>query len=473
MAIVPVIGLEIHARLKTKTKLWCRCANEAIPESPNKNICPICTGFPGMLPLLNNEAVELAKKAATALNLHINTLTKFDRKNYFYPDLPMGYQISQFDQPLAEDGYLHIAGENDEPRKVAIERLHMENDAGKLSHYAHGSFVDYNRSGAPLMEIVSKPDMFSSDEASKYAREMQQILRTVGASDCDMEKGQMRFDINISVHEEGTELGTKVEIKNVNSFKSMEKAIAFEIGRQKECLQSGEKILQETRGWDDGLEKTVSQRTKEGAADYRYFPEPDIPPMSLDAKDILELKNHIPELPFEKRQRYIKTYGFDKDTARILCDDRDLTIYFEEVSALTEDPKLSANYITTSLLALMNEDKKDITSSPISARVLASLLLYVKEDKISHLSAKEVLNKLYFEGGDVATIIQDNGYIQISDMTSLEKIIDEVIAENPNQTNEYRTGKVALFGFFLGQVMKKSSGSANPKIVGEILKSRL
>jgi len=473
MSLIPVIGLEIHARIKTKTKMFCRCENAAVPDHANQHICPICTGFPGMLPKTNQRAVELATKASVALNLGVNESCKFDRKNYFYPDLPMGYQISQYDIPLAEEGSLTIEREDGSTKDIRIERLHLENDAGKLTHYSHGSFVDYNRSGAPLMEIVSGPDMNSAEEAIAYAKEMQHIMRAVGSSDCDMEKGQMRFDLNISIHEEGTPFGTKVEVKNLNSFKSLEKAIAYEIKRQKKALETGEEIKQETRGWHDTKEVTLSQRSKEEAADYRYFPEPDIPPLHVPSEQVEAAKAALPELPLAKKLRYREEYGIERDVARLLGEDVALSQYFEEVAAAVGDYKTTANWVTSVVLAIVKEEKISLADLPFSPSDVATVITYVKEDKVSQLNGKETLQLMYRENKDPDTIIAEQGFEQVSDTGALEAMVDEVIAAFPNQVEEFKSGKPQLLGFFVGQVMKQSKGSANPKVVAEILQNRL
>lgn len=469
----PVIGLEIHARIRTKTKLFCRCLNEAIPSGPNTNICPICTGFPGMLPALNEEAVRLGTLASLALGCTICPDTKFDRKNYFYPDLPMGYQISQYDKPLGSNGKLDIEV-GDRAKTVFIERLHLENDAGKLSHSANGSLVDLNRSGAPLMEIVSGPDLFSIEEASSYAREMQNILRSVGASEADMEKGMMRFDANISLRPVGVStLGTKVEIKNLNSFRSLEKALVFEIQRQTKMLENGETIKQETRGFDDAKEITVSQRSKEEAADYRYFPEPDIPPLNLTPEFIESLRNEIGELPLAKKRRYMEELNLDKDTARLLSSDRDLATYFETLMEKVGDAKSAASWTTSVLLGAMNESKQSLNELRFSAEDFAELISMVKNDKISNLNGKETFTIMYNTGQKPAAIVGERGFLQVSDTGALETIVKDIIAQFPAQAQEYRAGKVQLLGFFVGQAMKASKGSANPKVIGEIAQSLL
>ena len=426
-----------------------------------------------MLPATNQEAIVLAMKGSLALGCKVNTFTKFDRKNYFYPDLPMGYQISQYDQPLAEHGMIEVERKDGTKKQVSVTRLHMENDAGKLTHTRGGSLVDFNRSGAPLMEIVSGPDMYSMEEASLYTREIQNILRAVGASECDMEKGMMRFDINISLRPEGREeFGTKVEIKNVNSFKSLEKAIIYEIERQTNMLDAGETIKQETRGWDDEQFETVAQRSKEEAADYRYFPEPDIPPLTFTEEYIASIKASLPELPGERRGRYF-VLGLEKDTARILADDHLLAAYFEKVAELVGDHKIVASWITSVLLGMMNGERMSVAELRFTPEQFASVITAVREDTISHLSGKEVLEEMFLTGKDADTIIDAKGLRQVSDTSALESWIDEIIIAFPAQTADYKSGKTALLGFFIGQVVKKSGGSANPKVVGKLVAEKL
>ena len=474
MSYEPVIGLEIHARLKTRTKLFCRCLNEAVPSEANANVCPICMGFPGMLPLPNEEAVRLATRACLALQMTITPDTKFDRKNYFYPDLPMGYQISQFDKPIGQHGQLRIEDEDGTIRIVGIERLHMENDAGKLSHFDDGSFVDFNRAGAPLVEIVSMPELFSVEDASKYAQEMQHILRTVGASEADMEKGMMRFDGNISLRpSKEAPFGTKVEIKNLNSFKALEKALAYEMERQQKMLEKGETIIQETRGWDEGLGRTVSQRTKEEAADYRYFPEPDLPPLRIAEEYIAKERETMPELPFDKKLRYRDTMKLERDVARMLSEDSELATYFEQVAKLSGDPKAASTWVTTILLAHLNNSKEHLADLRFAPEDIAHIIQLVKDDSISLLSAKETFEIMYKTGQKPATIIEEKGFLQVSDDGALEAIIAEVLAAFPSQLAELQNGKPQLIGFFVGQVMQRSKGAANPKKVSTLLQKHL
>lgn len=471
---VPVIGLEVHARLNTKTKFFCRCKNEPIPAYPNAHVCPICMGHPGALPQPNQEAITLGITAALALGCTINEFSKFDRKNYFYPDLPMGYQISQFDQPIAEHGHIIVERADGTEKTIGIERLHLENDAGKLTHHTSGSLVDYNRAGAPLMEIVSCPDMRSVEEASLYVRQLQMIIRSCGASEADMEKGMMRFDINISLREnEDAPFGTKVELKNLNSFRSLEKAISYEMQRQAELLNNGEKIIQETRGWDDEKEITVSQRSKEIAADYRYFPEPDIPPIITTTEVIEHIRKSLPELPYAKKQRLSSTYDLSKDMVQLLLQDSTLCQYYEDIYHIVQDKKAVTTWVLSVLLGLLNEEKLTLAELPFNKEAYASLIMMVLRDEISQLSAKEIAAIMIVHGGDPLHIATEKGLLQVSDTNALQDIALEVIASFPAQKAEYQSGKEALLGFFVGQCMKKSAGSGNPKIFGELLKTLL
>lgn len=471
---VPVIGLEVHARINTKTKFFCRCKNEPIPAFPNAHVCPICMGHPGALPQPNQEAITLGITAALALGCSINEFSKFDRKNYFYPDLPMGYQISQFDQPIAEHGQIIIERADGTEKTIGIERLHLENDAGKLTHHASGSLVDYNRAGAPLMEIVSCPDMRSVEEASLYVRQMQMIVRSCGASEADMEKGMMRFDINISLREsEDAPFGTKVELKNLNSFRSLEKAISYEMHRQAELLNKGEKIIQETRGWDDEKEMTIAQRSKEIAADYRYFPEPDIPPIITSKEVIEKIRNTLPELPYAKKLRLSSTYDLSKDMVQLLLQDTKLCDYYEDIYHIVQDKKAVTTWVLSVLLGLLNEEKLTLAELPFTKEAYAALITMVLRDQISQLSAKEIAAVMIAHGGNPLQIATEKGLLQVSDFLSLEAIAVSIIEKFPDQTQEFKNGKEALLGFFVGQAMKATKGSGNPKVLGEIFSSLL
>ena len=470
----PVIGLEVHAQISTKTKMFCRCSNDSFGAQPNMNVCPVCMGFPGQLPVLNVVAVEKALVAACALHLNIPAFSKFDRKNYFYPDLPKGFQISQYDKPVSSNGFLEILVEG-RVRKIMINRLHLEDDAGKLTHVKSGTLCDYNRSGAPLMEIVSEPDLRSIAEAATYAQELRRILRYIGASDCDMEKGMMRFDINVSVRKKGVEtLGTKVEVKNLNSFRSLEKALDYEIKRQTEAVSKGEKIFQETRGWDDVKELTVSQRGKEEAHDYRYFPEPDLPPLTFVPERIEALKKEVIELPLARRLRFIEMYGLTETESEILTEDFGMAQYFEDVAKVSGDARKAAAFINTVLLKHLNADSKGLDGNTVTARQLGDLLRLVEEGVISNNQAKgEIFEAMYATGKDPAVIIDEKGLQQVSDSGEIEKIVREVIAAHAGPVADFKSGKAQALGFLVGQVMQKSKGKANPKMVNEILKKML
>lgn len=469
-----VIGLEIHAQISTKTKMFCRCDNDAWGRDPNVTVCPICMGFPGMLPVINREAVKKGIKAALALNCTISNFSKFDRKNYFYPDLPKGFQISQYDQPLAKNGFIEIII-NEEKKKIRINRLHLEDDAGKLTHVKEGTLCDYNRSGTPLMEIVSEPDLSSPLEASAYAKELQKILRYTDSSDCDMEKGMMRFDINISLRKKGQkELGVKAEVKNLNSFRALEKALIFEIKRQTEILESGEKIIQETRGFDDKTEETVPQRTKEEAHDYRYFPEPDLPPLTFSEKEIKELQKEIPELPQKKFERFLSEYKILEDDARILTEDLERAQFFEKAVSVCNDAKKATTFINTVLFKHLNTDLMPLGKCKITPEALGELINIINKGDISISVAKgEVFEEMYNSGKDPSRIIEAKGLKQVSDEEEIESICKKTIEENPKAISDIKNGKGQVMGFLVGQVMKLSKGQANPGKVNEILRKLL
>ncbi len=470
----PVIGLEIHAQINTKTKMFCGCDNDSFRKEPNINICPICMGFPGMLPATNKEAYFKGIKAALALNCTIPAFSKFDRKNYFYPDLTKGYQISQYDQPVSEKGYIEFEV-NGTTKRVGITRLHLEDDAGKLTHESGGTLCDYNRAGTPLMEIVSEPELFSIEEASAYAREMQRILRYVGSSDCDMEKGMMRFDINISIREKGeTKLGTKVEVKNLNSFRFLEKALAYEFDRQVKALESGEAIVQETRGFDTKSETTVSQRSKEEAHDYRYFPEPDLPPMEITKEEVEKIKTTLPELPFVKKLRFIEKFELKPEDANLLTETPELADFFEKTAELSGNPKASNSFISTVLMKHLNEDQKPLTACKITPASLAELIKMVDSKKISNNVAKgEVFKEMYASGKSPAEIISEKGLEQVSDTGLIEGFCQQVIGENPQAVEDIKSGKEKAIGTLIGKVMQLSKGQANPGLVAETMKKLL
>ncbi|MEA3398448.1 MAG: Asp-tRNA(Asn)/Glu-tRNA(Gln) amidotransferase subunit GatB [Patescibacteria group bacterium] len=496
-----ILGLEIHAELKTKSKMFCGCDNYAEKKSPNTCVCPICMGHPGTLPIANKQAIEWTILTGLALNCKINQFSKFDRKNYYYPDLPKGYQISQYKLPLAYDGHLKINGQT-----VKITRIHLEEDTGKLTHPKGKkySLVDYNRAGTPLMELVTEPNIRNALTAKKFCQSYQQILRYLDISDADMEKGQMRCEANISVQEKGKweyngnckitplgkyKLNSKVEVKNINSFKSVEKAIAYEIKRQIEKIKSGEKIVQETRGWDENKAKTISQRVKETSADYRYFPEPDIPPLKINARWIEKIKSQLIELPIDKKKRFIEQYYLNDCDAKILVSDKYLAHYTERVISelrawidSTGDSwerqkkklaKITANWLLSELFKHLKTDNKNIKDINITPENFAELVSLVYQGKINSSAGQKILEIMYAKGGDPTNIMSDLGLEQIDNTAELEKIINKIISNNPEQVNDFKNGKETLMQFFVGQTMAATSGKANPKMVKEILKKLL
>ena len=473
-----VIGLECHAQLLTRTKLFCGC-RASFGAPANTNICPVCVGLPGALPVLNRRAVELATRAALAVGCRVNETSVFARKNYFYPDLPKGYQISQFDRPLAEGGSITL--ELDENTKtIRIERIHMEEDAGKLLHEGFDdasskSGVDFNRSGVPLIEIVSEPDMSSPEEATRYAESLKEIVAYTEASDADMEKGNFRFDGNVSVRPRGTsELGTKVEIKNLNSFRFLAAALAFEVERQIELIESGGRVVQETRLYDPDTGKTAPMRSKEEAHDYRYFPDPDLLPVEITAEYVDAVRATMPELPDAKQRRFVEDYGLKTDDANILTGSRALAAYFESAAgAGTSEVQAIANWVIGDLAGALNKDGLDIDNSRISAADLAGLVARISDDTISGKIAKDVFEAMWAGDGTADEIIESRGLRQITDSSAIEAVVDKVIAANPSQVAEYQSGKDKLIGFFVGQVMKETGGKANPGQVNAILRDKL
>ncbi len=471
-----VIGLEIHAQISTQSKMFCSCSANAYNAEPNENTCPVCMGFPGQLPVINEEAVRKGIMAALALNCTIPEISKFDRKNYFYPDLPKGFQISQFDKPVSEKGSLNIFVEGVE-KTIRVTRLHLEDDAGKLSHIERGTLCDYNRSGIGLMEIVSEPDIRSAAEASAYAKEVQIVLRYIGSSEADMEKGMMRFDASVSLRPVGDEtLYPRAEIKNLNSFKSLESAIEFEVRRQRKLWEAGKPQDKNiTVGWKEEKQETYFMREKEGADDYRYFPEPDLPPLRAPKEMVDEYRKLLPELPYVRRLRYAKDYGLSEGDIYLLSENRPLAEYFENTLSLTKcEPKKVASFMTTVLIRFLNEDAKDIDESPVSPQHLAELLDAVESGKVSNNMAKgEIFEEMYLKSMGAAEIIKEKGLEQVSDTGEIEKVAAEVLAANPSIVEEYRSGKVKVFGFLVGQVMAKMKGRANPGVVNDLMKKLL
>lgn len=482
-----IIGMEIHAQLATETKIFCGCAT-SFGDEANSNTCPVCLGLPGALPVLNKHVIELGAKAALALGLEVQETSIFSRKNYFYPDLPKGYQISQYDKPFSANGVLEImTAERDEngrakdfkPMKIRIERMHLEEDAGKNVHEGlpdvdKFSYVDLNRAGTPLGEIVTKADFRSSWQAYDYVNHVRRVLQWVGASDADMEKGNLRCEANVSVRKIGeTEFRNKVELKNLNSVRFMQKAIEYEIERQIEAHESGEGVNQETRLWDDKNNKTRVMRSKEDAHDYRYFPEPDLQPLVVTKEFIERIKSEMPELPDEIRDRFMNDYGLSFADASQLVSEKDLASFYETTAKASENPRVSANFILSELIRELNNAGKTATDSPVSAENLAELIKTLDAGKINNNQAKEVLVEMFNSGKTAEIVIKEKGFEQISDTSAIEKIVDEIIANNAGQVAAYRGGNEKLFGFFVGQVMKASQGKANPKVVNEILKAKL
>ncbi len=467
-----VIGIEIHAQIAVKSKMFCSCSTDSFNAEPNINTCPVCMGFPGQLPVINREAVKKGVIAALALNCAVPEFSKFDRKNYFYPDLPKGFQISQFDEPMAVKGSIDVVtGEGE--KTVRITRLHLEDDAGKLTHVLNGTLCDYNRSGIPLMEIVSEPDLRSAAEAADYAKAMQTVLRYTGASDADMEKGMMRFDASVSIRPAGEEkLYARAEIKNLNSFRSLESAVLYEIERQTVLWEEGKPQSSDiTVGWNEDRQQTYFLRDKEGADDYRYFPEPDLPPLEINRDFIDKLKKEVPELPKQKKRRYVEDHGLSETDAQILSSDRDLALFFEDVAEGAGDYRKAASFIVSVLIAHLNKNAVSINDSRVKAAEVADLLKMVEEGKLSLSQARgEVFEEMFEKGLNPREIAKNNGLEQVSDAGLLEKLCKETLDENPGVVADFRNGKQQAFGFMVGQVMKKSKGQANPKMVNEILK---
>jgi aspartyl-tRNA(Asn)/glutamyl-tRNA(Gln) amidotransferase subunit B len=474
MQFEPVIGLEVHAQLKTQTKIFCGCST-SFGAPPNTHTCPVCLGMPGVLPVLNKKVVEYTLRMAMATNCAITPESRFARKNYFYPDLPKGYQISQYELPIAEHGHVDI-DVNGGLRRIGITRIHMEEDAGKLIHDPDRpvSMVDFNRTGVPLMEIVSEPDIRQSEEAGAYLRQLRSLVRYLDICDGNLEEGSFRCDANVSIRPKGTQpLGTRTELKNLNSFKHVEKALEYEISRQKEVIMDGGQIVQETRLWDPDNNRSTSMRGKEEAHDYRYFPDPDLLPLVIDKGWVDTVKKSLPELPDAKKKRFMDQYKLPSYDAELLTSDRGLADYFEDCTRQFAQPKKVSNWVMGSLLGLLNAQEKTIEESPVSAADLALLLELVEEGVISGKIAKTVFDQMAQTGKPARQIVEEKGLIQITDTGAIEDIVAQIVSRHPKEVEAYQNGKTKLLGFFVGQVMQATKGQANPKMVNEILKQKL
>ena len=479
-----VIGLETHCQLSTQTKIFSSSSTE-FGAIPNTNIDPVCMGLPGVLPVLNQKVLEYAVKTGLALNCQIAPYSKFDRKQYFYPDLPKNYQISQYDLPIATNGWLEIELVDDDGKpvrkRIGITRAHMEEDAGKLVHAGSDrlagsthSLIDYNRAGVPLLEIVSEPDIRSGREAAEYGQELRRIVRYLGTSDGNMEQGSLRCDVNISVRPVGqTEFGVKVEIKNMNSFNAIQRAIDYEIERQIEVIETGELIVQETRLWEENSQRTISMRTKEGSSDYRYFPEPDLGPIAVSAEQQATWKAELPELPAQKRHRYEEQLGLSAYDTRILTEEWAVAEYFEATVGCGAPPKQVANWVMGDIAAYLKENKLNIAEMALKTADLAELIALIETGAISGKIAKEILPELLATGTSPKALVEQKGLLQISDTGALEQAIDEAIAAHPKELEDYRNGKTKLLGFFVGQVMKRTGGRADPKVTNQLLAQKL
>ncbi len=473
----PVIGLEIHVQLATATKIFCGCPT-GFGAPPNTNVCPVCLGLPGALPVLNREAVELALKAALALNCQIHQHSRFARKNYFYPDLPKGYQISQYDEPFSENGRVEIVVDGVR-KSIGITRIHMEDDAGKSMHEgfkdsARYSYVDLNRCGTPLCEIVTEPDLRSSDEAYALLTEIKQVLQFVGVSTCDMEKGHLRCDANVSVRPRGTlPFGTKAEVKNLNSFRFLKQALDYEIARQVAVIESGGTVEQETRLYDPDSGETAGMRSKEHAHDYRYFPEPDLVPLRIADEWLSAIRATMPELPGRKRARFISEFGLREYDADVLTSTRAASEYFETAARVSGEPRAAANWVMGDLMGLLKTEARDIADAPVSAGNLGDLVKRIAAGEISGKMAKEIFAKMFASGEPAAAIIEREGLKQISDTDELQRTVADVIAKNPKQVEQYKGGKTAVLNYLVGQVMRATRGQANVAAVTELLKKML
>jgi aspartyl-tRNA(Asn)/glutamyl-tRNA(Gln) amidotransferase subunit B len=472
MKYLHTIGLEVHVQLKTETKMFCGCGTET-GAPPNTNVCPVCLGYPGAMPVMNRNAVRDTILTGLMIGSEISTYSKFDRKSYFYPDMPKNYQITQYDKPFCVGGSVEVDLEG-EKKAIAITRIHLEEDVAKSMHFHKSSGVDFNRAGVPLMEIVSEPDMQTAEEAFAFLQALRQIVRYVGVSDCNLEKGNMRCDVNCSVRPEGqTELGTKTELKNLNTFKGVFNAIKYELGRQVEVLTAGGTIQQETRCWDVDAGVTESLRSKENAHDYRYFPEPDLMPVVLTAKQIEDWRKELPELPRHRRERLVSEYGLPDYDAGVIVADKHMADYYEEAAGLVSNPKAVSNWIMTEMLRLLGEREMDIEDVKITPVALAGIVKLVDSDAINSTKAKEVFVEIFDNGGDPEKIVKDKGLGQVSDQSAIEELVDQAISENAKSVEDYRSGKKAALQYIVGQVMRLSKGKANPKMVGAMISEKL
>jgi aspartyl-tRNA(Asn)/glutamyl-tRNA(Gln) amidotransferase subunit B len=480
MEFEPIIGLEVHAELSTRSKMFCACpVVDSTQAEPNTAVCPVCSGMPGVLPVVNRKAIEYALRVALALECEIAPVSIFARKNYFYPDLPKGYQISQYEQPLARNGRLKIQTSQGE-RFIRVRRVHMEEDTGKLTHISEPgeaySLIDLNRAGVPLLEIVSEPDLRSAEEVRAYGMTLRAILRYLGVNSGDMQKGVMRIEPNVSVRPLGArEFGTRTEIKNLNSFRALERSVAFEIERQSKLLKRGGRVVQQTLGWDESREVTFPQRSKEEAHDYRYFPEPDLPPLVVDPEWLEEIRQTLPELPEHKRHRFQEQYGLNTYDAEVLTSELAVADYFEQVVRSVPDllPKQVANWISGELFGLLNQEGIEIEESPLTPQAFGELLQMVAKNEINQNTAKKVLSEMYTSRKAAAQIVSERGLSQISDTQVIAEMVQTVLAENPNEVAEYLGGKESISRWLFGQIMRAAKGQANPQVIQQVLEQQL